>query len=155
MISGNSRVLQKLLTFFNGISKLLCHYHLFNLLLLFRIKRIIIIVRIKISSNTIIIYNYNPGQNIWHKVKKYSKNGQNIKNVISNFVCFWQLFSAFNFWKVDWALDCVSTHIWHFSNISSFPKILSLKSFGNSWGNSCNNYRFTCGETWVKLFKKS
>ena len=26
----------------------------------------------------------NPGQNIWHKVKKYSKTGQDSKNVISN-----------------------------------------------------------------------
>ena len=31
---------------------------------------------------------YNPGQIIWHKVKKYSKTGQDFKNVISNFVCF-------------------------------------------------------------------
>ena len=30
----------------------------------------------------------NPGQNIWHKVKKYSKIGQEFKNVISNFACF-------------------------------------------------------------------
>ena len=26
----------------------------------------------------------NPGQNIWHKVKKYSKTGQDSKNVIPN-----------------------------------------------------------------------
>ena len=31
---------------------------------------------------------YNPGQNIWYKVKKYSKIGQAIKNVISIFACF-------------------------------------------------------------------
>ena len=30
----------------------------------------------------------NPGQNIWHKVKKYSKIGKDFKNEISNFVCF-------------------------------------------------------------------
>ena len=28
---------------------------------------------------------YNTGQNIWQKVKKYSKIGQHLKNVISNF----------------------------------------------------------------------
>ena len=30
----------------------------------------------------------NPGQSIWHKVKKYSKTGQEYKNLISNFACF-------------------------------------------------------------------
>ena len=31
---------------------------------------------------------YNPGQNISQKVKKYSKIGQDLKNVIYNFACF-------------------------------------------------------------------
>ena len=31
---------------------------------------------------------YNPSQNIWHKLKKYSKIRQDFKNVISNFVFF-------------------------------------------------------------------
>ena len=31
--------------------------------------------------------NYNPGQNIWHKVKKSSKIGQDFKNLLSNFAC--------------------------------------------------------------------
>ena len=30
----------------------------------------------------------NPSQNIWHKLKKYSKIGQGFKNVISNFESF-------------------------------------------------------------------
>ena len=30
----------------------------------------------------------NPGQNIWHKLKKYDRIGQDFKNVISNFTCF-------------------------------------------------------------------
>ena len=30
----------------------------------------------------------NPGQNIWQRVKKYSKIGQDLKNVIYNFACF-------------------------------------------------------------------
>ena len=62
----------------------------------------------------------NPGQNIWHKVKRYNKIGQDCENIISNFACFWQLFSTFNFWKRDWELDCVYIHIWHFSNFSNF-----------------------------------
>ena len=32
--------------------------------------------------------SYNPGQNIWHKVKKSSKTGQDFKNLLSNFACF-------------------------------------------------------------------
>ena len=32
--------------------------------------------------------SYNPGQNIWHKVKRYNKTGQDFKNIISNFACF-------------------------------------------------------------------
>ena len=33
------------------------------------------------------IYIYNPGQNIWQKVKRYNKIGQGFKNIISNFAC--------------------------------------------------------------------
>ena len=31
---------------------------------------------------------YNPGQNIWHKVEKSSKVGQDFKSLLSNFACF-------------------------------------------------------------------
>ena len=31
---------------------------------------------------------YNSGKNIWHKVKRYNKIGQDFKNTISNFACF-------------------------------------------------------------------
>ena len=34
----------------------------------------------------------NPSQNIWHKVNKYSKIGQDFKNVISNFACFFDCY---------------------------------------------------------------
>ena len=30
---------------------------------------------------------YNPGQNIWNKVRKSSKTGQNNKTLISTFAC--------------------------------------------------------------------
>ena len=30
----------------------------------------------------------NPGQNIWHKVKKSSRIGQDLQNLLSNFACF-------------------------------------------------------------------
>ena len=65
---------------------------------------------------------------------------------------FWQLLPKFNLWKEDWALGYVSTQIWDFPNIFLFPKILSLKLFGNSWGNSYTKFAilditfcFTCG----------
>ena len=32
--------------------------------------------------------NYNPGQNIWNKIKKSSKTGQDKKVLISTFACF-------------------------------------------------------------------
>ena len=54
----------------------------------------------------------------------------------------------FNFWEGDWELDYVSTQIWDFPNISLFPKILSLKSFGNSYTNFVIldiTFRFTWG----------
>ena len=31
---------------------------------------------------------YNPGQNIWYKVEKSSKNGQDFKSLLSNLACF-------------------------------------------------------------------
>ena len=34
----------------------------------------------------------SPGQNIWHKVKKYSQTGQDLKNLISNFAWFLRAF---------------------------------------------------------------
>ena len=63
---------------------------------------------------------------------------------------FWLLWLKFYLWKGDWALSSVSTQLWDFPNLSSFPKILSLKSLNNSWGNSYIKYNmlvFTCGES--------
>ena len=43
--------------------------------------------------------------------------------------------------RVSWLLlPNVSTQIWDFPNISLFSRILSLKSFGNSWGNSYTKF---------------
>ena len=38
------------------------------------------------------------------------------------------------FWKENWTLS-YNVKLWDFPDISAFSKILSLKSFGNSWGN--------------------
>ena len=79
---------------------------------------------------------YNPGQNIWHKIKKPSKTGQVKKVWYLLLYVFWLLLPKFNFWNEGWALGYVSTQIWDFDDISLFPKILSLKLFCNSRGNS-------------------
>ena len=66
----------------------------------------------------------------------------------------WQLLSTVTLWKEHWALGCIFTHIFHFSNVSYFSKILTLKSFSNLWGNWCTEfvkldvkYFFTCGDS--------
>ena len=54
-------------------------------------------------------------------------------------ICFYvirPLVPNFFFWKRVWVVDSVCTHFWVFPMISEFPKILSLRLFGNSWGNS-------------------
>ena len=64
----------------------------------------------------------------------------------------WLLLPKFNLCKGDWSLDYVRTKMWDFSNISLFPNIISLKSFGHSCGNSYTKFAFlvtrlvfTCG----------
>ena len=61
---------------------------------------------------------------------------------------FWLLLQKFNFWKGDCALGYISMQIWDFPDISLFPKILSLKSFVNLWGNSYQ----TCHTRYHVLF---
>ena len=66
-------------------------------------------------------------------MEKSHKTRQGKKSLIPIIVGFWLLLSKFNFSKCDWALGYVSIQIWDFSNISLFPKILSLQSVGNSY----------------------
>ena len=35
---------------------------------------------------------YNPGQNIWNKIEKSSKTGQDKKSLISTFACFFDCY---------------------------------------------------------------
>ena len=49
------------------------------------------------------------------------------------FGAFVLVLAKFSFWRGDWGLGYHSMGIRHFPNISSFPKILTLKSFGNSY----------------------
>ena len=99
----------------------------------------------KLSWLFLLLGDYSPGRGIWRGVGECCEIGGGFRNVISNFAWFWQLLSMFNFWKGDWVLGSVSTHIWHFSNTSQF-----LKSFGNSctWLVMLDiKYRFTCGDS--------
>ena len=41
-----------------------------------------------IIISQIAVVTYNPGQNIWNKIEKSSKTGQEKKSLISNFACF-------------------------------------------------------------------
>ena len=43
----------------------------------------------------------------------------------------WNYFSS-----RDWTLGCISLQFWDFCNISLFPRIPSLQSFGNLWNSS-------------------
>ena len=62
-------------------------------------------------------------------------------------------------WEENWVLDYNYIKFWDFSDLSWFPKIIRLKSFGNLWGNSyntmfiVNGVCFACGET--KTWKAS
>ena len=47
---------------------------------------------------------------------------------------FWLVLSKFSFLQEDVALGYYSMKFRHLPNISWHPKILSLNSFGNSWG---------------------
>ena len=42
---------------------------------------------IRAEALTKIYQIYNPGQNIWHKIEKSSKTGQEKKSLTSNFAC--------------------------------------------------------------------
>ena len=52
------------------------------------------------------------------------------------FATFYQKTSNFCFWVDGWVLAMKSKYFMDFLKISEFPKILSLKSFSNLWGNS-------------------
>ena len=90
-------------------------------------------------------------ENILDKLEKLSKTEQDKKVWYLLLHIFWLLQPKFNFLNGDWALTYVSTQIWDYLNISLFPKILSVKSFGNSRGNWCTKFAilvitfcFTC-----------
>ena len=91
-------------------------------------------------------------RNIWNKIEKSSKTGQDKKSLISTSACI--LTATVKVWFLEGRPTTnVYTLIWDYLNISSFPTILYLKPSGNSWSNSYTKFdildikfRFTCGK---------
>ena len=63
------------------------------------------------------------------EIKENWRATENLRN-------FWRLSPKCYFWKAGWELGSVSIQFRDFENMFWYPKILSLKSFGNSWSNS-------------------
>ena len=76
---------------------------------------------------------YSPGRGIWGGMVRSGGAGR-VGGVVFGLLLPCLLSGG------DWVLGYVSTEIWDLRDISLFPKILSLKSFGNSWGNSCTKF---------------
>ena len=74
-----------------------------------------------------IVCTDNPGQNIWDKIEKFTKTGQEKKSLISAFVYFFGCYCQSGNSGRE-TLGYVSTKIWDFPNISLFRKILSLSA---------------------------
>ena len=81
---------------------------------------------------------------------------------------FWQIFGLLRNFSIVQTFTCFNRHWedsilgeqsghWHilqFARIPLFPKILSLKSFGNSFGNSCMEFvslHYVCGESHLDI----
>ena len=77
---------------------------------------------------------YNPGQNIWNKIDKSSKTGQDKKSLISTFACFLTATAKVSFLEgrlgTGLCLD-LSLRFFYYFLISWDPR-----SFGNLGGNS-------------------
>ena len=52
--------------------------------------------------------------------------------LVAAFACSFTAVAGDWFLGGDWALGCVSAQIWDIPNVSLFPRIVSLKSFGTS-----------------------
>ena len=83
------------------------------------------------------LINHNLGQKVGDKFTKLSKISFFMECFTNDFLRFFtEKTSKFGFQVGGWVLAITCRHVRDFLEISSFPKILSVKSFGNSWGNS-------------------
>ena len=82
------------------------------------------------------VMDYENLQNVWDKLKFSCEMGHYGKSSISAFQEFFASIEKKSFWEEYWELGYNSMNFWDFPDISKLPKILRLKSFGNSLSNS-------------------
>ena len=90
----------------------------------------------------------------WRQIHEITENSCFCEMVYSWFFAFFYRKTwKFGFWVDGSVLAIKSKHFRDFLEISWFPKILILKEFNNSWGNSYIHFLvkiiqlpFTCGE---------
>ena len=70
-----------------------------------------------------------------------------------NLFIFLELVPTFCYWKGDWELSYVCTWFWDFPKLFSFPKIVSLNSFSNSWYNLYICIYSICGDNNLVLLR--
>ena len=68
--------------------------------------------------------------------KEIQLNWTRVENFDIYFCIHFNCLPKYNFCIGNWAPGYVSTKSWNFSNVFYFAKIVSLKLFGSSWGNS-------------------
>ena len=87
----------------------------------------------------------------------YVKQGTTEKVQFLFFSSYLLILTKFSFWNENRALGYNSIKFQNFLDVSLFPKILNLKLFDNSWGNSDIScllltiaLLFTCGEKKIR-----
>ena len=78
-------------------------------------------------------------QNILRKIKKWSKDREDLKNLISAFTYFLAPVPKNYLCRGDWTLGCDPMQFWGFVNTSLFPKIQSFKSISIYKGSFCRS----------------
>ena len=106
---------------------------------------------LQLLANHLASYNYS--KDIWDKLWFSCEIALSGKVQYLFFSSFWLVLEHIWFWRQDWAPVYYSNTFPDFPDFSLFPKIVSLKSFSNSRGNSYTPcllliiaFYFTCGE---------
>ena len=112
-----------------------------------RFSEIILVKELKWESYSY-LWNLNHGNcnlqswtKIWRQIAEIKQN-RFFHGMFHSwfFAIFYQKVSKFGFWLDGWVVAIRSERFRDFLEISQFPRILSLKSFGNSWANSCTYF---------------
>ena len=89
-----------------------------------------------LGDSQLLLFIYNLGWGIWSGLERFGKAGRGKGGLISTSACF---LTGGGGGGGALGTD-FSTQLSHFPNISLFPKVLNLKSFSNSWGNSYSKF---------------